>query len=64
MKDNNLLLNIARDSEFLIEAFKLNQSFKVEEKKRILETITSTAAVWYVVIPSCDGLLTLWNQIK
>ena len=59
MNDNNLLLNIARDSEFLIEAFKLNQSFKVEEKKRILETITSTAVVWYVVIPSCDGPLTL-----
>ena len=64
MKDNNILLNIARDSEFLIEAFKLNQSFKVEGKKRIFETIFSTVVVWYVVIPSCDGLLTLWNQIK
>ena len=30
MKDNSLLWNIARDSEFLIKAFKLIQSFKVE----------------------------------
>ena len=64
MKDNSLLLNIARDSEFLIEAFKLNQSFKVEGKKRILETICSTVVVWYMVIPSCNGLLTRWNQVK
>ena len=64
MKDNSLLLNIARDSEFLIEAFKLNQSFKAEDKKRILEKICSTVVVWYMAVPSCHDLLTLWNQIK
>ena len=64
MKDNSLLLNIARDAEFLIEAFKFNQCFKPEGKKRIIETICSTVVFWYVVIPSCHGLLTLWNQIK
>ena len=63
MKYNSLLLNIVRYSEFLIEAFKLNQSFIVE-KKRILETIFSTVVVWNVVIPSCNGLLTLSNQVK
>ena len=63
MKYNSLLLNIVRYSEFLIEAFKLNQSFIVE-KKRILETIFSTVVVWNVVIPTCNGLLTLLNQVK
>ena len=63
MKYNSLLLNIVRYSEFLIEAFKLNQSFIVG-KKRILETIFSTVVVWNVVIPSCNGLLTLSNQVK
>ena len=37
MKDNSLLLNIARDSEFLIEAFKLSKSFKVKGKKEYLK---------------------------
>ena len=64
MKDNSQFFNIARDSEFLIESFKLNQSFKVEGKKRIRETICSTMVIWYVVIPSCNGLLTPWNEIN
>ena len=64
MKDNSQFFNIARDSEFLIESFKLNQSFKVEGKKRIRETICSTVVIWYVFIPSCNGLLTPWNQIN
>ena len=65
MTDNSQLLNILRDSEFLIDAFTLQQYFKVEgkKKKRIFQTICSTVVVWYVVIPSCNGLLTLWNQI-
>ena len=33
IKDNNLLLNIENDSEFLILRSKLNQSFRVEVKK-------------------------------
>ena len=39
MKDNKLLLNSDIDSEFLILISKENQSFKVEEKKRVLKTI-------------------------
>ena len=34
MTDNSQLLNILRDSEFLIDAFTLHQSFKVEGKKK------------------------------
>ena len=42
MKYNSILLNIARDSEFLEQVFKLNQSLKVKEKKRILQKICPT----------------------
>ena len=34
MKDNSVLMNTPRDSEFLKEAFKLNQSFKAENEKK------------------------------
>ena len=37
IKDNNLLLNIEIDSEFLILRSKLNQSFRVERKKDYLK---------------------------
>ena len=34
MKDNSVLMNIPRDSEFLKEAFNLNKSFKAENQKK------------------------------
>ena len=53
-----------KDSEFLIEGFKLNNFFLSGRKKIILEKICSAVVVWYVVITSCNGLLTHWNQSK
>ena len=44
MMDKSLILNIARGSEFLIEALKLNQSFKVEGKKEYLK---QSVLQWY-----------------
>ena len=61
MKDNNLLLNIAIDSEFVVFSPNLNQSFKVEGKKRILETVCSTMVAWHMIIPCFNGLFTLGN---
>ena len=55
MKDNNLLLNIEIESEFLMLRPKSNQSFKVEGKKRVLETICSTVEGGYTVVP-CSGV--------
>ena len=53
-----------KDTEFLIEGFKLNNFFLSWRKKRILAKICSTVVVWYVVITSCNCLLTHWNQSK
>ena len=61
MNVNNLLLNIEIGSEFLMVSSKLNQSFKAEGKKRVLETIFSTVLGWYMDIPCSDAFFTLWN---
>ena len=55
IKDNKLLLNIEIDSEFFILRSKLNHSFRVEGKKRILETICTAAESGYTVV-SCSGV--------
>ena len=50
IKDNNLLLNNEIDSEFLMLRSKLNESFRVNGKKRVLETIYSTVEGRFVVL--------------
>ena len=60
MNDNNLLLNIKIDSEFLRLSSKLNQSFKVQGI-RVLEAIFSTVVGMCMVIPCSDVLVTHWN---
>ena len=60
--DNNLLLNIEIDLEFLILRSNLNQSLRVEGKK-VLETICLAAESGYTVV-SCSGVcFTFWNKV-
>ena len=63
IKDNNLLLKIEIDSEFLILRYKLNQSFGVEGRKRVLVTIFSAVESEYTAV-SCSGVcFTFWNKV-
>ena len=57
MKDRNLLLNIAIDSEFLIAASNWNQSLKADRKKEFLKQSVRQKNVG----PSSKGLMTFWN---
>ena len=61
IKNNNLLLNIDIDSEFLMFTSKVKQSFRVDKKKRIIKTISSTAAGWYMVAPCSNSYYAFWN---
>ena len=63
MYDNRLLSNTEIDSEFLIVSSNLYQSFRVEGKKRIHETVCTTVKSWHTVYPCCSSLLNFWNQI-
>ena len=49
MNDNSLLLNIEIDPELLIVSSNLYQSFRVEGKKRIVETVCTTVKSWHTV---------------
>ena len=64
MKDNYLLLNNEIDSEFLTLISNRNESFKVEERKRMLETVRSTIVSRKIVISFPDGCFAFWNQIN
>ena len=59
--DSNLFLKSEIDSEFLILSTKLNQSCKVEGKKRILEKMFSTMEDCYMTISCSYSLITFWD---
>ena len=64
MKDNNLLLNNEIDSEFSMLISNRNQFFKVEGKKRILQTVRSAIVSRKIAISCSDGCFMYWNQIN
>ena len=61
IKDNNLLLKIEIESELIMLRSKLNQSFRVEGKKKILETICLAVEGGYNFVPCCGVCFTFWN---
>ena len=62
MKDNDLFLSSEIYSVFYMLISNWNQSFKVEGKKRIPETVLSTIVSHEIVISCSDGCFTFWNQ--
>ena len=63
MNDRSLLLNIDSGSEFLIVSSDLYESFRVEGKNRILETVCTTVKDWHKIYPCSSSLLNFWSQM-
>ena len=56
-KDNNLLLKIEIDSEFLILTSRLNQSFRVQEKNKYLkQSVLQVSRCLFLVLKICFNL--------